>query len=327
VWVGPAAWAEEGEPRPRLVVEKPEIDQGTMEPGPKLEFVFHVKNTGTMPLEITQARPSCGCVISSHDREIAPGGEGIVRAVLDTANRHGMVSKHLSLYTNDPQNPMFNLVVKVTLRWAVEPLPSPEVQFPLQRGQGQEREVIMHSFEPEPLKILKIESSAPYVKVTALPQMDVPDDDEAGSVSRRKLRIAVLPNGPAEAFDATVTLHTNSKRRPQVTLYVSGTPEGAVMAVPPRLYFGEVAAKPGEPVIRSVILMTYQDAFQLVSAESTDPALQLQVLPNTEGRFCEVIARYTGGWKPGVVKGKLILKTTDRMRPRVEVPFEAEVGP
>jgi hypothetical protein len=76
-----------------------------------------------------------------------------------------------------------------------------------------------------------------------------------------------------------------------------------------------------------LFLSSPRDPFRLLGADSGDPALKLQVKPDPSGRFYSVVARYVGGWQPGLVQGKLVFETSDRKRPHIEVPFEAEVKP
>ena len=54
------------------------------EPGSPMQFVFHFKNGGTAPLQISKVKPSCGCLVADYDREIAPGGAGTISATFDT---------------------------------------------------------------------------------------------------------------------------------------------------------------------------------------------------------------------------------------------------
>src|SRR5947209_1561568 len=60
---------------PRLVLEQTELELPEHEPGTPMEFVFHLKNTGTALLQI-KVKPSCGCLLADYDREILPGGTG-----------------------------------------------------------------------------------------------------------------------------------------------------------------------------------------------------------------------------------------------------------
>src|SRR3954467_3286379 len=54
---------------------------GTVEKGKQVKIVFHVKNTGSHPMFITSATPSCGCTVADFTKSAIPvGGTGEVNA-------------------------------------------------------------------------------------------------------------------------------------------------------------------------------------------------------------------------------------------------------
>jgi hypothetical protein len=230
------------------------------------------------------------------------------------------------LKTNDPDQPTAVLTLKGTLREAIEVTPSDEVILTLEPGKGAEQVATVHSFEPAPLRILKVSSSVPYVKAELLPG-EPPPDPLMQSRSRRAIRIQVLPGAPATTFTAVVAIDTNSAKRPRVLLNVMNLPEGAVRAYPPRIYFDSLPVHPSEPVMRSIMLIKMGGDIKLLKAEVRGPALRLEITQEPHGQFAQVAVRYTGGWKPGPVSGTLVLQTSDPLRPRVEVPFSAQVVP
>jgi len=71
---------------------------GTVEKGKQVKIVFHVKNTGSHPLFITSASPSCGCTVADFTRSAIPvGGTGEVNANFDS--NHGAAGDiHKSIY-------------------------------------------------------------------------------------------------------------------------------------------------------------------------------------------------------------------------------------
>ena len=62
---------------------------GTVPKGQVIETDFVIKNTGGSDLVITDARPSCGCTVSSFDKVIKPGAEGKVHTSVDTKSFSG----------------------------------------------------------------------------------------------------------------------------------------------------------------------------------------------------------------------------------------------
>jgi hypothetical protein len=77
---------------------------GKVTDGEKVLITFHFKNTGTKPLVIESASPSCGCTVPEKPNEpIAPGGEGEIKAEFNSAGRVGMASKYITVVCNTPQ--------------------------------------------------------------------------------------------------------------------------------------------------------------------------------------------------------------------------------
>src|SRR3989442_5274577 len=85
--------ASAASPAPRLVLDHAEIELPEHEPGTPMEFVFHLKNTGTAPLQI-KVKPSCGCLLADYDREIRPGGTGTISASFNSQGIQGPVVKY-----------------------------------------------------------------------------------------------------------------------------------------------------------------------------------------------------------------------------------------
>lgn len=77
------------------------LDKGTITEGDKIEVAYRFKNTGSKPLVIKDVRPSCGCTVAEKPEEpIAPGGEGIIKGVFNSANKLGPNHKTLHVVAN-----------------------------------------------------------------------------------------------------------------------------------------------------------------------------------------------------------------------------------
>jgi hypothetical protein len=322
--LGGVAHADDIAPRPKLVVENTEVDLGIREPGPRLEFVFQLKNTGTAPLQITDLKPSCGCLVPRCDREIPAGGSGSVTVTMESAALRGAIKKNLVVCSNDAERPEVALTVKALVRPSVELVPASNFLLPLRRGQSVERIVTVNSYEAPPAQILKIESSEPFLKAEVLPVETSSDDKQ--SPSQQQVRVTVLPEAPYAPFAATVTIETNNASHSRLVLNVNGYPEGAVSASPARIYFDQISAAPNPlaPAERFITLLKKDGSFKLLGIEA-DPALRVTTSSDSTGQFCEVILRYQGGWKPGPLKGTIVIKTTDPGMPRIEIPYTGQV--
>jgi len=84
-----------------LEVEKV-FDAGKVVKGEKVKAVFEIKNTGSYPLVIADAKPSCSCTVPSKpEKPILPGETGKVVAIVDTEKLgSGPLSKNVVLVAN-----------------------------------------------------------------------------------------------------------------------------------------------------------------------------------------------------------------------------------
>lgn len=86
---------------PVMVIEKTEVDYGTIDQGSEPVRYFKFKNTGTEPLVIKNARGSCRCTVPEWPKEpIMPGASERIKVNYDT-NRVGVFTKSITLTTNE----------------------------------------------------------------------------------------------------------------------------------------------------------------------------------------------------------------------------------
>src|SRR5206468_1084561 len=92
--------AEEG--RPRIALDEPVFDFGTVDRGARVDHTFRVPNRSGATLRIDHVKSSCGCTVAVlSEREVPPGGEARVALSLDTARLAGRTTKTVNVYTND----------------------------------------------------------------------------------------------------------------------------------------------------------------------------------------------------------------------------------
>ena len=89
-----------GEPAPEITFEEELFDFGEIPFGIPVTHKFLFTNTGTAPLLISQAKPSCGCTDPDWTRdEIAPGGKGFIQATFN-GNADGDFEKSITVISN-----------------------------------------------------------------------------------------------------------------------------------------------------------------------------------------------------------------------------------
>lgn len=88
-------------------------DYGEVYLGEIVTYEFEVQNKGKSPLLIRKAQPSCGCTVTSFTTEpIKKGKSGKVKVVFNAKGLRGMQDKSVTVYTNDPANPITTLKIR-----------------------------------------------------------------------------------------------------------------------------------------------------------------------------------------------------------------------
>ncbi|WP_306550549.1 DUF1573 domain-containing protein [Daejeonella sp.] len=86
---------------PVFKFEKEVYDFGEIKEGEKVTYDFKFKNIGNSPLIISSATATCGCTIPEYPKEpVAPGAEGLIRVVFNSAGKAGMQNKIVSITAN-----------------------------------------------------------------------------------------------------------------------------------------------------------------------------------------------------------------------------------
>lgn len=97
-------------------------DYGTIPQGGDGSYEFVFKNTGKVPLLLTNVRSSCGCTIPEWPKKpINKGEEGRIRVIYNTRIT-GTFSKSISVYSNAGEEPIV-LVIKGKVEAPKEDMP------------------------------------------------------------------------------------------------------------------------------------------------------------------------------------------------------------
>lgn len=92
---------KEAMPLTKLEFLESSFDFGKIDEGKKVEHVFKFKNTGENPLVLQDARASCGCTVPEYTKDtIAPGSEGQIKVIYDSANKEGQINKTVTVTAN-----------------------------------------------------------------------------------------------------------------------------------------------------------------------------------------------------------------------------------
>ena len=93
--------------------EEEVFEFGTVTQGEKVIHTFKFKNTGENPLVIANAKASCGCTVPESPKDpIAPGEEGEISVVFNTATKKGQQTKYVDVVANTEPDATTRLLLK-----------------------------------------------------------------------------------------------------------------------------------------------------------------------------------------------------------------------
>jgi|YNPMSStandDraft_1061717.scaffolds.fasta_scaffold51200_1 hypothetical protein len=98
---------------PKIFFDKLFHNFGKVQEGKIYETSFAFTNTGQGVLEIVDVHSSCGCAAAiPKKRKLKPGEMSEVRVEFNSTNYNGMVTRYVTVRTNDPSNPEVILTIQ-----------------------------------------------------------------------------------------------------------------------------------------------------------------------------------------------------------------------
>jgi len=231
---------------PRLVVDQPIYDFGSVEQGTPVEHVFAVRNGGDAPLRIERVEGTCACTVgTTAGVALAPGDFTYVSVHLDTSRLSGRTVKTMWVHTDDPLRPAHPLTLTGAV--ATDFVLSPPAVYlgRVRSGETVRREIrILRGRDDVDARAQTVETGTAAVRA----RLEPVSDGDAQTV-------VVEVDGAIGAgrFDDVVRLRTTSSRQPWLEVPIFGVVETDLAVLPPRVTFGVNAggAAPADIHIRN----------------------------------------------------------------------------
>lgn len=193
--------------RPRVVVDQKTHDFGVIDVGSSGKHAFVVRNAGDADLVLEFRSATCKCTLAKIETERVPPGQSTrielewEAEVPSERFRHGAF-----IGTNDPDKPEIELVIEGFVRAFVALEPSWLRMPDLRPGETRVLRALMYSQAWEGLRVTRIESSLPQVKVRAVPAgpQDVHDEYARSAFI---LEITAEPGLPRGTFHSDLAIH------------------------------------------------------------------------------------------------------------------------
>lgn len=103
--------------KPKLKLNQSSYDFGNVEEGKVVDVKIGFRNEGKSVLVISDVKTSCGCAAALlSSKSLKPGETGNIRIELDTADREGKLTRTVTLYSNDSEQPNQTIILFVNIQ-------------------------------------------------------------------------------------------------------------------------------------------------------------------------------------------------------------------
>jgi hypothetical protein len=314
--------------KPKLVIQTVEHSFGEIKKGSVAQHSFTFKNEGKANLEITRVTPSCGCTASDYTKVVPPGKEGKVTLTFNSAGFNGAVTKSAEVYTNDPENPQFTLMMSAVIASDDTPQGTrvgPFIVGPTNQWSGRApRGSSVNGL------ITVTNTTQPPIRITKL--------DPNGSVFEAKLqtleegkRYSVSFASPTTlsigSHTQTVKLTTDSKETPELELQLEAVVISPVSVSPTSLVFENVPVSNPEMEISLVskflwVRVGRSAGLEVKSITSDLPFIKVKTeMSDPNGSSITLRVGFSEKPPKGTHTGKIKIETNNADVKAVEVPI------
>ena len=250
-------------------------DFGTVARGAKLHHTFRLVNTTGQDVHIADWRTKCGCTeVRVGARDIPPGTQTTIEAVLDTTKFLGPKSSGLTLVIDRPSFIEVELNLSCDIRGDILLSPG-QVDFGVVPRNSQPAVTLTLSYNGTMPNwgVLRMQTQSAHV-AAKLQETGRSLDGQVQYLLTASLKPTV-PNGN---FKDEILAFTNDASSPTIPISVTAQVQSAVAVSPSLLNLGHV--KPGEVVKRTLLVRSSQP-FKLTSVKPSRD--DVSATPDLEG--------------------------------------------
>lgn len=298
----------------RIVFAEPVYDFGTVEQGDLVTHPFKFTNQGQGDLRIEQVKTSCGCTAAvTSSKVIPPGGEGAISATFDTSRFFGKKARTISVYSNDPIQPLTTLTLQGEITVEVAAVPPQLYLGRVRKGQKITKEVEVLYDAKKALDITKVENTHPAVSVQV-------EELEKDGKKGKRLVVTLTEGVSLGRLNDQITVTTTSEKRPTLTIPIFGSIEGDLLVLPPQVSFGVL--RKGETKVKEVNIQNRGPnpvKILRVQPPSTDITTELTTV--REGEEYRLAVRLKGASATGRIQGEVQVYTDHPEERMLTIPL------
>lgn len=255
--------------QPKFEISPPDFKFGDVWQGQPLVREFTIKNTGTSPLTLSP-RSSCGCTVATNPKTPLPAGEETKFTVTYDSKRIGASSKVVTITTNDPLTPQYQLKVEGNVNPIFAMTPSISLAFAQVEVNSTETMTMrLENKYTKPLS-LKLKEGQDFGKFdVTLREVEAERVYELTAVTKPPLQIG--------SNHTTIVLETNSTEVPTLSVPVYANAQPNVFAAPFSLFVTPDKKEPHEQLIRVVTQKAPQA--KITEVTSNIAGITFEILP------------------------------------------------
>lgn len=301
--------------QPNLTVTEPEYDFGIAGPGEKITHTFTLTNTGAMPLLINKVETSCGCTAALiSNNEIPAGGAGAVKTIFETQDFEGQQEKIITVYSNDPVHPEFDLTIKGIIKHDVAVVPQGIHFGDIEKGATPSGRVRLLQLSSDTVVVVeKIEANQEYLSVS----MSRFKEENSRGIN---IDVVLRPGIPVGQVTEVITLHTNLKNRPRIDVPIWANILGRLAVQPKALAFGAVSK--GKDLSQAITVSSRDDtAFKVLAVTSDVPFIHLKTSTGEKTNVVTITGSLDKVSPAGNIAGNIRISTDDTDQAVIQVPL------
>lgn len=301
---------------PKISFNEPNHNFGKVFRGSKVEHVFRFKNEGKGTLKIEKTRSSCGCTAAIiSEKTIVPNEFGEVKVTFSTQSSSGKVTKRVTIYSNDPDNPKYKLSVTGTVVEEVVVKPKRLDFSRTPHGKGSSKKISVKSVTDLKLEIKKIESTNPNVSTTLI---------ESSKKDGYVINAVLKNDADFGRINGNIYIFTNSKKQEKITIPFFGEVIGDLSVYPPRISLGVISQK--REMVFPAFAIVYNKDVKVERVEVTPDFIDTAITETKSSRKTYKIETIIKKDSPaGKVNGNLKIFTNSKKQPVIDIPVIGKI--
>lgn len=304
---------------PHIVFPELTYDFGTVEQGEEVVHLFRFTNQGNQDLRIDGIKTSCGCTAAVVSSDILPPGqEGTISATFDTVHFAGEKVKTLTVYSNDPHQPVATLTLQGDVVVEVTAEPAQLYLGRIRRGEEVVQTIEVLYDASKSIVVTKVENANPAIHIRT-------EEIEKDASKGQKLTVTLDKTAALGRLNDEITVTTTSEKIPVLHIPVFGSIEGDMLVQPPQVSFGVINS--GEGKTQEVLIKSRATTpVHVLRVESSLAEVTPEISEIKQGEEYRLTVKAKTSGKPGRLQGEIQVFTDHPEEKVLTIPLYGMIG-